>query len=464
MADYSVALGVRPPQIDIGGAMQLAGSLQNNQLQQQNMLHGQRIAEERLKMAKDQQAMVQAAAAERLAAERGQRNALSEYNQANAAGDENALSKLSSYPDLQSKILGVRSQMDEAQRARFDRGLINNARRAQYVAGLQGEQKSQAWLDVLAEARDAGDITPEMHQQYASQQPNDLLLHNVISQAVPIQQLYQQNAPTAKMLELEAAGIEQGTPEYREQIAPAPLPKYEKFNGRLLKIVPGQDPIDVTPSGSGSMADAGKLGQGERWRMKDGQLELDASGRPIAEPIPGSSKEAVSSETAARLGLARKFIDESQSIRSDIEKGKMSGIDYYLNRGDAGDLYRRIEDGSEALVRNLTGAGMNENEAKTYAARFLPGNFDGNETVLKKFDNLVKNLQAVQQRVQIGRGIASIDDLEIPTKDQSRIPQGLAPGSEVDDAGLADLPEGSVVKDERGNRFEKRGGQLVPVQ
>lgn len=157
-----------------------------------------------------------------------------------------------------------------------------------------------------------------------------------------------------------------------------------------------------------------------RWRMRDGQIELDATGRPIAEPIPGSSAETVSAETAARVGLSDKFLKDAPAIREEIKKGGLGttfgyetdlglNLDFLFGTRGAGELYRRFEDGSEALVRNLTGAGMNKEEAESYAKRYLPGYTDTRETVLLKLDNLEKNLQAVINRVETGRGRAGID-------------------------------------------------------
>jgi hypothetical protein len=154
---------------------------------------------------------------------------------------------------------------------------------------------------------------------------------------------------------------------------------------------------------------SGELDKGFRWRMKGGQPDLDASGRPIAEPIPGSKGEQVSAEVAARVGLADKFAEDAPKLRKEIESGKLSGSDYYLGRGEAGAIYRRIEDGAEALVRNLTGAGMNQTEAEAYAKRFLPGNFDTQATVLEKLRNLEENLTAVRRRVMTGRGVTAGD-------------------------------------------------------
>ena len=183
--------------------------------------------------------------------------------------------------------------------------------------------------------------------------------------------------------------------------------------------------LDVKSAGSAGAG--GKLGSDQRWRMgPDGQLALDATGRPIAEPIPGSKGEQVPAEVAARIGLADKFAKDVPEIRKDIKAGKLSGPDYYLNRGEAGAILRRIEDGAEALIRNLTGAGMNQTEAEAYAKRFLPGNFDTQATVLEKLRNLEENLTAVRNRVMTGRGISSTD---APAQPQ----EPAAPAGSADD-------------------------------
>lgn len=179
---------------------------------------------------------------------------------------------------------------------------------------------------------------------------------------------------------------------------------------------------------------AGTLAQGERWRMRGGQLDLDDSGRPIAEPIPGSSKETVSAETAARVGLGeafeRKVPELERRIKAD-ELGTTFGfktdgglsLDYMFGRGKAGDIYRQLQEGADALLRNLTGAGMSKEEATAYAERYLPSYTDSNDTVVKKLQGLDQALRAVRERVQTGRGRAGVD-----------IPQGApAPGTANDD-------------------------------
>jgi hypothetical protein len=253
MANYSIALGSQPPQIDVGNALALAAQMQRQKAAEAQAQQGMELERERFGLQQQQlaaQIQQQELAGQRAQqgmeldrqrfglqqqqfglqrsehetaqeAQQAQRNALAEYTKAQQGGDENALSRLSAYPELQQRVLQVRGQMEESERGQFDQKLIRNARRAQQVMGVQGEAKQQAWMGALDDAVQSGDITPQMYEQYAAQPPNDLMLQNIVEQAVPIQNLYQ--APTAKMQELEAAGIEQGTPEFRQAILPSPF-------------------------------------------------------------------------------------------------------------------------------------------------------------------------------------------------------------------------------------------------
>jgi hypothetical protein len=52
----------------------------------------------------------------------------------------------------------------------------------------------------------------------------------------------------------------------------------------------------------------------------------------------------------------------------------------------------------------LTGAGMNETEAKNYASRYLPSYTDDAKTVNEKLDQLSGELDAAKAQVMRGRG------------------------------------------------------------
>jgi hypothetical protein len=125
-------------------------------------------------------------------------------------------------------------------------------------------------------------------------------------------------------------------------------------------------------------------------------------------PIAGGPAEKIDAAEAARLGMTKSFLDEAPTLRDKIAKGALSDV---MNRGslavgagDAGQIYRSIQSGADALIRNLTGAGMTVVEAEAYAARYLPSAMDSQDTMLDKFDRLQRELVAVAGSVGRGRG------------------------------------------------------------
>ena len=378
MANYSIALGVQPPQIDTGNALELAARLRQQQLAGQQAQQGMDLERQRFGL---QQQKFQSAQS----AEQAQRNALSEYNKAQQGGDQNALQKLSAYPDLQSKVLGIRNQMSEAQRDQFDQSLIRNARRAQTVMGLTGEDKQQAWQAELQDSLQAGDITPELYQQYAAQQPNDLLLHNIVQQAVPIQSLYQQ--PTAKMQELEAAGIAPGTPEYKAQIV---LPRYEKIKDRLIRLDgPDGRPVDETPPLADGTLPKPSIFDSPQDRVKYEQnlrKEYTTSSKTFQEVRDAAARVEASAKNASPAGdLAlifnyMKVLDPGSVVReSEFATAASSGsygerIQGMVNRIISGErLTDTMREDFLNRSRKLYGAQANQFEKMTKQFRNIAG-------------------------------------------------------------------------------------------
>lgn len=123
--------------------------------------------------------------------------------------------------------------------------------------------------------------------------------------------------------------------------------------------------------------------------------------------IEGGPADKIPSEVAARLGLAKSFLGQLPDIRKRVEAGEatgpIDGLAASFNIGNAGELKRQIASGSEALLRNLTGAGMNENEAKNYVRRYELETTDTSTTVLSKLTQLERELRAVDQVVSKGR-------------------------------------------------------------
>lgn len=135
--------------------------------------------------------------------------------------------------------------------------------------------------------------------------------------------------------------------------------------------------------------------------------------------IPGGPGEKVPAEVAARLGLAKSFLGQledykdaegkdQKGLRSRIKAGDVTGLVDGLmgaaNMGEPGAIRRKISSGAEALLRNLTGAGMAIDEAKKYVARYEPQWNDSSETLVDKVNQLERELRSVNDVVSQGRG------------------------------------------------------------
>lgn len=144
-----------------------------------------------------------------------------------------------------------------------------------------------------------------------------------------------------------------------------------------------------------------KLPQGFRWK--------DPNKRELGvEPIPGGPATQIPGELAARVGMSESFQGDAPGLRERLQSGDMTGpIDTTLAQfgiGDRGQTYRQIQSGVDALTRLLTGAGMNNAEAKAYAERYLPGYRDTPESAVQKLDQLSKELESAKSMAMRGRG------------------------------------------------------------
>lgn len=119
--------------------------------------------------------------------------------------------------------------------------------------------------------------------------------------------------------------------------------------------------------------------------------------RDINEPLPG--------ELAARFGLANEFFKRFDRIEGDL-KSKDPRLVGPIDRqgfGQSGALQRDLKLGSEAMVRMLTGAGMNKEEAENEVKQYLPGRYDDAATVLDKAYRLRSALRSMQREALAGR-------------------------------------------------------------
>ncbi|MDY8111127.1 hypothetical protein U0C82_18560 [Fulvimarina sp. 2208YS6-2-32] len=126
-------------------------------------------------------------------------------------------------------------------------------------------------------------------------------------------------------------------------------------------------------------------------------------------PIPGGPGEQISGELAARIGLADKFLKRAPALREKLASGGASGpYDVFNARNNQlspqAEIHRELEYGVEALVRMLTGAGMNMSEAEERARRYLPTYTDNAQSMTTKLDSLTDYLNSTKEMAMRGRG------------------------------------------------------------
>lgn len=149
---------------------------------------------------------------------------------------------------------------------------------------------------------------------------------------------------------------------------------------------------------TGKMDQAGNAPSGYRWNQQGNALEA----------IPGGPGEKIDGEIAARLGLTKSFLGQLPSIKQGVEAGDATGLwdgtMGALGFGRPAELQRQVQSGVDALIRNLTGAGMTQSEAEKYAGRYAIGWGDAQQTVLSKLGQLERELRSTAEVLGRGRG------------------------------------------------------------
>jgi hypothetical protein len=168
--------------------------------------------------------------------------------------------------------------------------------------------------------------------------------------------------------------------------------------GTAKRIIDNPDPLKPTSDIQNYEYD---VQNGFRGTFHDWKIETAKAG---AAQLPG--------EMGARIGLGDSFIQElnlgvdgGPSLRERIkttfggdEANQLKGrAQLAIGAGEAGSIWRSVEGGKEALIRQLTGAGMGMAEAQQQAARYSIAATDGVWTMLDKMDGLQRHLEAVRR-------------------------------------------------------------------
>jgi hypothetical protein len=155
------------------------------------------------------------------------------------------------------------------------------------------------------------------------------------------------------------------------------------------------------------------------FKMPGGQVVDEDTGEIIAEPPPQKPKsQQLPAEVGARIALGDQFLHElnvaglggtpekpTPALRERIKTVFGGDVTTQAQRraqlaagiGEATEIWRRVETGKEALVRQLTGAGMAQSEAEQQASRYSIGPTDSVEKMLHKMDGLQADLEAVKK-------------------------------------------------------------------
>lgn len=169
------------------------------------------------------------------------------------------------------------------------------------------------------------------------------------------------------------------------------------------------------------------------------------------DPVGGSGSSITinppSAETGAKLGLAQGFLDNYDAILKSVDAGEMTGGGYItsvqLGRGNGGAMYRNLLQGTEALVRILTGAGMSEGEARSRVTQFEPTITDDAPTLRSKVQGLKQALDNVIEGVKT-RGATpdktEPDAASTPPAPDASTPPAPAPAPDASTPPAPDLP------------------------
>jgi len=303
--------------------------------------------------------------------------------------------------------------------------------------GLAAVQNSPEFPKLWAEASDRmlqkGLLTPQAHQQWRNT-PSPLLLKQMIAQTEdPTLSFRKDEAKrdqgnqnrTFSLAERRQAAAEDPTPDGFERgldgtYRPLPggpqdpsyLAQVNQASGR--KNLPAGFEPDPVKGGlrpiAGGPADPEYLrGKPDKQNAPSGYVWNDpADPTKGMTAIPGGPGEKVDAEVAARLGLAKSFLGELPDIKKRVEAGELTGIidasKAKMGVGGPGEIRRKIDSGAEALLRMLTGAGMNKEEAAEYTRRYKFSPTDTASTVISKLNQLEQELTSVGETVGKGRG------------------------------------------------------------
>lgn len=277
------------------------------------------------------------------------------------------------------------------------------------------------------------------------------------------------NDPRAFQLNQRTGEISPITPYAGPEDKPAPVQEGMQWNPLTRRY-----DIPVKPSGSGMFSGNSVEGQALNWMVQNGRLTQDqaadlATGKTItdangshfffngrelvrasgAAPVPpeGQSGAApagapgtvpgrapnqltapkeqptLTPEVAARMELSKTFLEAYQpEVEAAVKSGRLSSAvgraQLASGYGEGGRILRYIDEGSDGLVRMLTGAGMPAEEARRYRTRYMPSATDTQSQMEEKVAQLTRILGKTVAAVGVGKRVSNAELDELRREDR----------------------------------------------
>lgn len=189
-----------------------------------------------------------------------------------------------------------------------------------------------------------------------------------------------------------------------------------KLGGRADRVyevsADGTDIEDVTPDTPEQWV---PLSPEEQAPYGETPMQKNTKTGKIAGP---GGMPLVSPETGARVALGDEFLRNYDTVLRSAEAGEMTGPEYLtavmMGRGDGGTAYRMLKQGTEALVRQMTGAGMSEGEARERASQYEPEWHNDAATLASKVEGLRRALMATRSGATAGRNFPDAPATDAP--------------------------------------------------
>jgi hypothetical protein len=376
-------------------------------------------------------------------------------------------------PLMQAAKLQAADQ--ESRQAQFKQAQIELGTEARGLAAVQNSPEfPKLWAEAADRMKAKGLLDDRAHAQWRNT-PSPLLLKQMIAQTEdPTLSFRKERAGVEDkqwaaghgLAQRRQAALEDETPDGFQKKPDgtyAPLPGGPQDPSYLARVsqaegkrsVPAGFEPDPIKGGlrpiAGGPADPEYLrGKPDKQNAPSGYVWNDPA-NPSAgmTAIPGGPGEKVDAEVAARLGLAKSFLSQLPEIKRKVDAGEATGLfDGAMGKagiGAQGEIRRQIDSGAEALLRMLTGAGMNKEEAAEYTRRYKMAPLDSAKTLRSKLDQLEQELTSVGETVGKGRGGW------VPPQGGKSKPSGL--GKEADvmlgqarEAIKAGAPKDAVIK------------------